>query len=155
MKKIALLIIFSTIILTGCNNQSQNKQNILTSENSNIPEKVFVTPEEVDFTANFEIYTNGTKRIFSPAMYHNQSLDVYIEATDPSIIHVKKSEVTWKDFFDTLPFSITKECLITGTKQTFCSSKTSKLQFFINEQETPDALDLTIKANDTLKIIYK
>lgn len=109
---------------------------------------------EVNFTALFEIYTNGTKRIFTEPKYHHQSSDVYIETPDPSIIHIKKLGTTWDEFFKTLPFSLTKECLVTGTKQTFCSNETKKLRFFLNGVEKQDALDYEIKENDTLKITY-
>lgn len=127
------------------------------TEKSVIPERSpTLLPDEktVDFTASFEIYTNGTKRIFTQAMYHNQSADVYITSVNPSTIYVKKRGITWDDFFKTLPFSVTSDCLITGTKQTFCSTNTQKLLFYINEIETADALDRQIKEGDLLKIVY-
>lgn len=111
-------------------------------------------PVPVDLTATFEIFTNGTKRVFTQAMYHNQSPDAYIESPDPSVVHIKKANVTWDDFFRTLPFSLTKDCLVTGTRQTFCSNETKRLRFFLNGEETPNALELEIKANDALKVTY-
>jgi len=122
----------------------------------NANERTIITApsEPTDFTASFEIYTNGTKRIFTAAMYHNQSPDVFIQSQDPGIVHVKKKGVTWTDFFETLPFALTKECLVTGTKQTFCTTETKKLRFFLNNAETPDALDLTIEPEDRLRVSY-
>lgn len=111
-------------------------------------------PTPTNFTATFSIFTNGTKRIFTAAMYHNQSDVVYIQNPDPSIIHVTKSGTTWNDFFKTLPFSLTKDCLVTGTKQTFCSNETQKLRFYINNSEQPNALDLEIQPNDELRVVY-
>lgn len=61
-----------------------------------VPSKI---ADSTDFTASFEIYTNGTKRIFTQAMYHQQSPNVFIQATDPSIVYVKKAGTTWADFF--------------------------------------------------------
>ena len=107
-----------------------------------------------DFTATFEIYTNGTKRIFTQSMYHNQSTEVFIENPDPSVIHVKKAGVTWAGFFETLPFSLTKECLITGTKQEFCNTESEKLEFTLNGQNNPDALELEIQKGDQLVVTY-
>lgn len=104
------------------------------------------------FTAKFEIYTLGTKRVFTSLMYHNLSSDVYISEPDPSIIHVKESGVTWDDFFKTLPFSLTKECLVTGDKQTFCTNKNQILKFILNGIEDPDALDKEIKEGDILRV---
>src|SRR3990167_6179344 len=112
------------------------------------------TPEINDFTASFEIFTNGTKRIFTSAMYHSQSSDVFIQSADPSIIYVKKAGITWADFFATLPFSINKTCLVTGTKETYCSNGNNKLRFFINGLEKPDTLDLKIQPGEALRITY-
>jgi hypothetical protein len=140
----------------GWNFYTYQKQS---NSNSLIP-KISPSPilpssaEPVDFTASFEIYTNGTKRIFTAAMYHNQSEDVFIQNSDPSVIYVKKAGVTWADFFATLPFSLTKECLITGTQQTFCNTDTQKLRFFVNDTEVPDALILEIHPNDILRVTY-
>jgi hypothetical protein len=39
-------------------------------------------------------------------------------------VHVRKAGVIWSDFFKTLPMELTKDCLITGTKQTFCIGET-------------------------------
>ena len=111
-------------------------------------------PRIEDFTASFEIYTSGTKRVFTQTMYHNQSTDVFIENPDPSVIRVKKLGITWDDFFKTLPFSLTKECLITGTKQEFCNTESKKLNFILNDQNSPNALDLEIKKDDKLIVTY-
>jgi len=109
----------------------------------------------VDFTASFEIETYGVKRSFSRGMYLKLSKDVYIESPESShIIHIKKEGVTWNDFFKTLPMNLTKDCLITGTKEELCNSETRKLKFFINELENPDALDQVIKADDRLQVVY-
>lgn len=124
------------------------------SEILSLPTSPTPSSQATDFTASFEIYTNGTKRIFTQAMYHHQSPDMYIENPNPSIVHVKKSDATWNDFFKTLPFSLTQNYLITGTKQTFCSTETKKLRFFINEVETPNALENKIQANDRLRVTY-
>lgn len=108
-----------------------------------------------NYTARFEIYTNGTRRIFTNPMYHQRSADIYIEAADPHLIQIKKPGTTWNDFFKTLPFSLEKDCLITGTNQTFCNTDTKKLFFYLNGNEVPDALDKVIAPNDQLRVEYK
>ncbi len=112
------------------------------------------TEDRVDFTANFEIYTNGTKRIFTQAMYHRRSPDVYIESSDPSLIYVKSPRVTWGDFFATLPMSVTSDCLVTGTGQRFCTNERQKLKFILNGVEQ-EVLDRAILEGDKLIIRYE
>ena len=145
-----LFILFVFVSLAGIIGwKLYSKQN-----SSNEQTVITVPPEPTDFTASFEIYTQGTKRIFTQAMYHNQSQDVFIQSPDPSIVYVKKAGITWAEFFGTLPFSLTRECLVTGTKQTFCTTETKKLRFFLNNTETPDVLDLGIQSGDALRVTY-
>ncbi|OGK14401.1 hypothetical protein A3A93_00440 [Candidatus Roizmanbacteria bacterium RIFCSPLOWO2_01_FULL_38_12] len=159
-KKAALFVLMIiALTITGTmswqlfSNQNQNSPVGQANTSKNTPASI-KTPKINDFTASFEIFTNGTRRIFTAAMYHNQSSDVFIQNSDPSIIYVKKAGITWADFFDTLPFSINKTCLVTGTKETYCSNGNKKLRFIINGLEMPNALDLKIQQGDVLRVTY-
>ncbi len=164
---LVICLFSSALILSGCAALPKSDQDTTTIPAST--ESVAAMPtsptsipisetneaeESKTFTARFEIYTNGTKRIFTEAKYHNQSPEVYIQNPDPSRINVTEKQITWNDFFTTLPFSLSKDCLVTGTKQTFCSDSTGTLRFFLNGIETPMALDLEIQENDFLKVEY-
>jgi len=155
MKIILSLLFLPAALFSACSNTINQSQDFSTTPNFSpllSPESEYV--ESVPFTARFEMYTNGTKRIFTQSMYHNLSPDLFIEASDPHLIQIKKAKLTWNDFFKTMPFTLTKECLVTGTKQTFCTSNTQKLRFLLNNQEVPEALDAVIHANDTLVVTY-
>jgi len=143
------------IIWVAWHSYSNQTQNVPVSKTSTLTETPAstITSEPTDFTASFEIYTNGTRRIFTAAMYHNQAVHVFIQNPDPSIVYVKESGITWTDFFSTLPFSLTKDCLVTGTKETYCNGE-KKLRFFLNDFEAPDALDLAIQPGDSLRVTY-
>ena len=124
-----------------------------------IPEEIKASTTPTPFekrVARFAIYTNGTKRIFTDPRYHNRSSDVFIEESDPSQIHVQKANVTWNDFFDSLPspMRVTKDCLTTGTGQVFCTENNMTLFFYLNDKNDPNALEKEIKNNDTLLISY-
>ncbi len=107
------------------------------------------------YSASFAIYTNGTFRIFTASMYHNLSDDVYIEASNPNIVYIKKSNITWRGFFATLPMKLDENCLITGTKQTFCSDEQFTLQFYVNGERNQSALDQVINPGDKLLVTYE
>lgn len=113
-----------------------------------------VSPTVVDYSAGFAIFTNGTFRIFTAAMYHNLSEDIYIQADNPNIVRIKKANTTWDDFFKTLPFKLTKGCLTTGTGQLFCSDNNQKLKFYLNGNLDPDALNRVINPGDQLLVTY-
>lgn len=121
---------------------------------SQTPSPTLKVEKTVDYKARFVIYTNGTKRIFTASMYHNLSKDVFIEASDPSVVHVKKDGVRWMDFFLTLPFKLDKNCLTTGTKETFCTTPNATLKFYINGVKNDSLLLSPIKDGDLALISY-
>ncbi|HEX9817651.1 MAG TPA: hypothetical protein VGA89_02050 [Patescibacteria group bacterium] len=110
--------------------------------------------EVVDYEASFIIFTNGTLRTFSTAMYHQRSEDVFLTAANPNLIQVKKEGVTWQEFFDTLPLKLTKDCLTTGTGQTFCSNDNQSLKFYLNGEFEPHLLEKVIAPGDQLLISF-
>jgi len=121
---------------------------------SQTPTPTLKVTRDVNYEARFAIFTNGTKRIFTASMYHNLSKDVYIEASDPSIVHVKKDGVTWMDFFLTLPFKLDKNCITTGTKETFCTTPNATLKFYLNGKKNDKLLFTPIKNGDVALISY-
>lgn len=110
--------------------------------------------QEIDTKASFTIITGNITRSFKAEKYHNKSPDVYIESLNPTIVHVKKSGITWDDFFKTLPMTLTKDCLITGDGETLCNGKGGTLKFYLNDIETPDFLDEEIKDGDKVLIKF-
>jgi len=118
--------------------------------------KSAITPKEelIDYKASFAIFTNSTFRIFTATMYHNLSKDVFIQSDNPNIVHVKKAGIIWNDFFKTLPMELTKDCLTTGTSQTFCTGSNGTLKFYINGQKADDLLDLKINSGDRALISF-
>ena len=153
MKKVIVLLSFSvSILVIGLyflivQPQFMRKPTIRTTN------QVLTSPTPTafkPFTAKFEIYTNELKRDFSDSRYHNKSAEIYIESSNPEVIHVKKDKLTWSDFFNTLPMKVTNQCLTTGTGQVFCSNEKGKLRFFLNEIETPIALKMIVSPNDFL-----
>lgn len=147
------ITIGTIIVLIGAFYLFSSKQNEQT-ENKLPPTENTTTSENVDFSASFAIYTNGTFRIFTASMYHNLSEDVFIEAANPNIINVKKSNISWRDFFATLPLELDETCLTTGTKQVFCSNEQYSLQFYLNEDKNQSALDQIINPGDKLLVTY-
>src|SRR3989344_5478952 len=113
------------------------------------------TSTSVNIKASFTIITENITRNFSAEKYHNQSSDVYIEKSDPSIVNVNKVGITWSDFFKTLPMELTKECLITGDGETLCTGQNGTLKFYLNNVETPDLLDQEIINDTKVSVIFK
>ncbi len=111
-------------------------------------------PQIVDKQATFAIFINGTSRVFTAPKYHNLSPDVYIEAGNPNVIHIKKAGVTWNHFFSTLPFKLTNDCLTTGTNETFCTGSKGELKFYLHGERKEKVLDEEIQSGDKLLVTY-
>lgn len=112
------------------------------------------TTQEINITASFTIITDSITRSFKAEKYHNQSSDVYITEKDPTQVHVKKTGITWSDFFETLPMEITRECLTTGDGETFCNKKDGTLKFYLNNVEDNELLDKKIGNGDSILIKF-
>lgn len=140
---ISLFLIYKELVDTG---QSQ----IFPRSSTKTP----ITEPRVNIRASFAIFTNGTFRIFSDPKYHNKSPDVYIPTDQTNIVLVSGEDITWSDFFKTLPMKLEKDCLTTGTGQLFCSDKINKLKFYINGRFDPDALERKINENDKFLVSF-
>ena len=116
--------------------------------------EVVSSPEPIDYTAKFAIYTHGTFRVFTASMYHNLSTDVFITVDNPNLIQVKKANTTWQYFFETLPFKLDKDCLVTGTGQTFCTGEEGELSFTLNGANDPDVLGKVIQPGGELVVSF-
>ncbi len=154
MNKLPVLLIITAVILVGTYILLTQSSKSVTKTSPSESPAITNTFSKVDYSAGFAIFTNGIFRIFTAAMYHNLSKDVYIQADNPNIVYVKKKGITWNDFFKTLPFKLTKDCLTTGTKQTFCTNINEKLRFYVNGKEDANALDNQIETGDQLLVTY-
>ncbi len=156
-KVVGIVAIVVLIALFGYSlfstNQTKPKSSLPKNYSSNKTSEPSAIPM-IDIQASFAIFTNGTFRVFTDSMYHNLSLDAYIDASNPNVVQVKKSGTTWSDFFLTLPFKLTPKCLTTGTKETFCMGNKGTLQFYINGEKNSNALDQEIKQGDKLLVTF-
>lgn len=155
-KTYGLIIIGSLIVLVLLFLKTTINQTVPLRKTSTLlsPSPIIDAPKSVDYQARFAIYTNGLKRTFTASMYHNLSENVYIEASDPSIVHVKKDGIRWMDFFLTLPFKLSKDCLTTGTNEAFCATKNATLKFYLNGVRNDNLLFEKIKDGDWVLITY-
>ncbi len=148
-----LLIVVGLVYFFSLGRQTQPVN--LTASSIPLPtSEVFKAGEAFsERNAFFLIFTNGFKRDFSDTKYHNKDTEVFIESNNPSLIRVT-SQVTWQQFFDSLPMSLKEDCLITGTMQTFCTGSSGELKFYINDVEDPNALDFEINNGDRLLVTF-
>jgi hypothetical protein len=148
---VVISIIFYLIYISTQQKPANTPPSNVTQEITPLPSP---TPDKAIQKATFLIFTNNTRRIFTDPRYHHKSESVYITKEQPTQVTVTKEGITWNDLFKTLPMSVTNECLITGTQQTFCSNATHTLKFYINGEKVENGLDTDIHEGDTLLISY-
>ena len=157
---VGLVIIAGKNIYTFDNNEShestpsysvEQTAPAVSTEQPEVSQPVVKAP----FNATFNININGIDRIFTAAMYLDQSSEVYIPTQDPTTLVVERYGITWKEFFETLPFKLDTDCITTGLGETFCIDETHSLDFFLNGKLTPDALTKQIEPNDELNVYYQ
>lgn len=148
---IAIIVIISFVLVGGflLINKTPNKSQEITN-----PEPNPSIQTKTDIKASFIIITDTITRNFTNPKYHNQSEEVFITKDDPSIIFVKKSGITYTDFFNTLPMKLSKDCLVTGDGETLCHKENGTLKFFLNEIEDKDLLDKEIKDGDKVRVKF-
>ena len=151
MKGLAVIVIFIIILAISAFTILNRSSSLQTASPTPIPQ---ASDEKVNIKASFTIITGNITRSFKAEKYHNQSADVYIESSDPTVVYVTKKGITWDDFFKTLPMKLTKECLTTGDKETFCDGRGGTLKFFLNDVETPDLLNKEIIEGDKTLIKF-
>lgn len=159
------VIIFSSLILIlilsiasfFLMNNAKEKVTLMKKTSIQPSKTSSMTESFTPFTATFSIYTNSVKRDFSSQKYHNRSDAVYITAENPEIVHVTKENITWQDFFDSLPspMKVSSSCLTTGTGQNLCTNMKSKLSFYRNNKNVSFLLAEEIKPNDIISIRYE
>ena len=151
MKRFLIILGISILLILGyfvfVSGKQGEKQEVKQQTSQQI-----TSPENINYRASFAIFTNNTYRVFDDPKYHNQSPDVYMESAN--IVIVKKGGVTWSNFFATLPMNLKKDCLVTGTGQTFCTNETQRLRFFINSKEGKHALNKEIDDGAKLLVSY-
>lgn len=149
-----ILFIAVVIFFTALFSAMFKPDDVKVKKISDVKKESSISPTPITKKAKFLIFTNGLKRDFSSSMYHKLSQDAYIEAEDPTIVYVKSENITWNDFFRTLPFELTKECLTTGTGEIFCNSGDQKLAFYLNGVKKDNLLDTVINDKDQALISF-
>ncbi len=114
-----------------------------------------VLDNALPYKAKFEVITEGLVRDFGLPMYLLQDPNLYLEASDPSVVNVNVAGASWGDFFGSLPFSVTDECLITGDGEKLCSGEGKVLRFVLNGEEVENVLEMPINEGDELKVVWE
>ena len=93
--------------------------------------------QEVHWHADFALYIRGERYDFNQERFVSDEEDqlsenVHIHGTRDSVVHVHREGTTWREFFDSLGFELTDQCLTTPEGEQLCNSDTERLSFVLN-----------------------
>jgi len=97
--------------------------------------------EKYHIHANLKVITDGTAIDFSLPKYQSKEgkeLNEFIHFHDGKgdMFHVHKKGMLLKDLFTSLGMTLSKDCLVTDTKQSFCTQGEKKLKVYVNNKVT-------------------
>lgn len=147
MKSLILPILIGlSVVLSGCNlNQSAVAP---------VDESLTAPLQEVDQHASLAIVINGTPLDLTKSQYSQVNDLAYLDAKNPGIIQIKKSPLTWSDFFEQTPFVVTPDCLTIDIRSTYCSEGDAYLKVFLNGVRIHDPNNRLLSQGDELLLSY-
>lgn len=93
--------------------------------------------QEVHWHADFALYIDGERYNFDQERFYSTaeeklSENVHLHRPWHVVVHVHRESTTWREFFDSLGFELTDECITLPEGERFCTSGTKQLSFILN-----------------------
>ena len=92
--------------------------------------------QSVHWHADFALYINGERYDFNQERFlstTDEELSENVHLHEPFlVVHVHREGTTWREFFHSLGFELTDQCLTTPEGDQYCTSETERLSFIVN-----------------------
>ena len=118
------------------------------------------TDTEVHLHSDFIVFLDGEKYDFTDDKYQSlpghepKHKHIHLHDNEDDVIHRHDHGITLADFFDSLGFTLTDECITTDTEKMFCSDDTNQLMLFINGASTSTIASYVNQEEDRLLMYY-
>lgn len=91
----------------------------------------------VHWHADFALYIRGERYDFNQERFFSTvevelSENAHIHEPYYDIVHAHREGTTWREFFHSLGFELTDQCLTLPTGELLCNSETERLSFIVN-----------------------
>ncbi len=93
--------------------------------------------QAVHWHADFALYIRGERYDFGQERFVSDEEDelsgnIHLHGERSSVVHVHREGTTWREFFDSIGFELTDQCLTTPEGEQFCDSEAERLSFVLN-----------------------
>ena len=140
-------LLIAVLFMAGCS--------LFTPDSSTAPSVQFPRPlSDVDETVSLAVFIEGIQVDLAKPRYSVVNDSVYLDPKFPGLIRVKKSPLTWKDFFDQSPLSLDNNCLVTDDRSTYCASEKNTLKVMLNGILISDLYDRSLTNGDAVLISF-
>jgi len=115
--------------------------------------------EEVHIHADFLVAINGQLWDFTADKYQSSSTqkladDIHLHDHQGNVLHRHASGITIGDFFSSLGFTLSNDCLITDTKETYCGDEENVLQVYVNGEKVTAAATYIPAEEDQILVYF-
>lgn len=115
--------------------------------------------EEFHVHADFLVYIGDEKFDFTQDKYQStakslQSDKVHLHDNKGNVIHLHAEGITLGDFFTSLGFNLTNQCLVTDTKEEYCTDNDNTLTLYVNGKVLENIANYQIIDNDQILLYY-
>lgn len=119
--------------------------------------EVVTSPQEnqaVDWQAGIAIFVNGLPINLRDGKYHNLSEKAFLTNQNPGVVFIKKTDVTWGDFFKSLNIGLTQDCVFQGSREQLCEDELNSIKYFVNGQRIYSPFSRVISDSDRMLVSY-
>ena len=115
--------------------------------------------EEVHVHSDFLVYLNGTEYDLTDDKYQSEGTQVlhahiHLHDNNDEVIHRHEQGVTLADFFNSLGFVFTNDCIKDNTGKEFCSDQENELLVFVNDKRLVKPASYVNQEEDQILIYY-
>ena len=115
--------------------------------------------EEVHVHSDFIVYLDGQAIDLTADKYQTTAAQtkhkhIHLHDNNDDVIHRHDHDITLKDFFDSLGFTLTNDCIVTDAGVEYCTNDTNQLQLYVNGTEVSNITDYINQEEDRLLMYY-
>ncbi len=148
--KLIPIALLAILFLVGCYYYQEHMRDI---------EETKDLSSEVHVHSDILVYIGDERLRFTDDKYQsgaNQVLhkDFHFHDWEDDVIHRHADGLTLADFFSSLGFLLTNDCLTTDNERNFCSDENGELMMFVNNERVMDIVSYIPQDEDRILIYY-
>ena len=115
--------------------------------------------DEVHVHSDFVLFLGGSKVDLSDDKYQSEGMQVlhahiHLHDNNDDVIHRHADDVTLADFFTSLGFTLTNDCITSDTGEEFCTNDTEELMVFVNDERIDEPATYVNQEEDQILIYH-